>query len=48
VHKIVTTPGVDPAEADAIREMGIELIIAEPRVTAELPAPELLELSTPG
>ena len=28
VHCIVTTPGIDPAEADAIRELGIELIVA--------------------
>ena len=28
VHTIVTTPGIDPAEADAIRELGIELIVA--------------------
>jgi DeoR family fructose operon transcriptional repressor len=49
VHTIVTTPGVDAAEADAIRDMGIELIIAEPTPSTELPAPpELAELSTPG
>ena len=29
VHRIVTTPGVDPDEAAAIRELGIDLIIAE-------------------
>lgn len=29
VHRIVTTPGVDPEEAAAIRELGIDLIIAE-------------------
>lgn len=28
VDTIITTPGIDPAEADAIRELGIELIIA--------------------
>jgi DeoR/GlpR family transcriptional regulator of sugar metabolism len=29
VHRIVTTPGIDPAEAAAIRELGIDLIIAD-------------------
>jgi DeoR/GlpR family transcriptional regulator of sugar metabolism len=29
VHRIVTTPGVDPEEAAAIRDLGIDLIIAE-------------------
>lgn len=29
VRRIVTTPGIDPAEATAIRDLGIELIIAE-------------------
>jgi hypothetical protein len=29
VHRIVTTPGIDPTEADAIRDLGIDLIIAE-------------------
>ena len=33
VHRIVTTPGVDPAEAAAIRDLGIDLIIAEPART---------------
>ncbi len=28
VNTIVTTPGVDPAEADAIRELGVEIIFA--------------------
>jgi DeoR family fructose operon transcriptional repressor len=28
VNTIITTPGVDPAEVDAIREMGVELIFA--------------------
>jgi DeoR/GlpR family transcriptional regulator of sugar metabolism len=28
VHTIVTTPGIDPAEAEAIRAMGVEVIIA--------------------
>lgn len=30
VHRIVTTPGIDPAEAAAIRDLGIDLIIVEP------------------
>jgi DeoR family transcriptional regulator, fructose operon transcriptional repressor len=30
VHRIVTTPGIDPDEAAAIRDLGIDLIIAEP------------------
>jgi hypothetical protein len=30
VHRIITTPGIDPDEAAAIRELGIDLIIAEP------------------
>jgi DeoR family transcriptional regulator, fructose operon transcriptional repressor len=30
VHRIITTPGVDPEEAAAIRDLGIDLIIAEP------------------
>jgi DeoR/GlpR family transcriptional regulator of sugar metabolism len=29
VQRIITTPGVDPAEAAAIRDLGIELIVAE-------------------
>jgi len=29
VHRIVTTPGVDPEEAAAIRDLGIDLIVAE-------------------
>jgi DeoR/GlpR family transcriptional regulator of sugar metabolism len=29
VHRIITTPGMDPTEAAAIRDLGIELIIAE-------------------
>ena len=38
VQKIITTPGVDPAEAAAIRELGIDLIVAEPGpATAEDP-----------
>ena len=36
VHKIITTPGVDPAEADAIRDLGIELIIAEPAAAGQM------------
>ncbi len=28
VHTIITTPGIDPAEADGIRDLGIELVIA--------------------
>jgi DeoR family fructose operon transcriptional repressor len=28
VHRIVTTPGIDPGEAAAIRDLGIDLIIA--------------------
>jgi len=27
-QRIITTPGIDPAEADAIRDLGIDLIIA--------------------
>jgi DeoR family fructose operon transcriptional repressor len=30
VDRIVTTPGIDPVEAAAIRELGIELIIVAP------------------
>ncbi len=30
VHRIVTTPGIDPDEAAAIRDLGIDLIIATP------------------
>ena len=30
VQRIVTTPGIDPDEASAIRDLGIELIIADP------------------
>lgn len=30
VNKIVTTPGVDPAETEAIRDLGIEIIVADP------------------
>jgi hypothetical protein len=30
VHRIITTPGVDPDEAAAIRDLGIDLIVAEP------------------
>jgi len=30
VQRIVTSPGVDPAEASAIRDLGIDLIVAEP------------------
>ena len=36
VHRIVTTPGVDPDEAAAIRELGIDMIIA---VLDEAPGP---------
>jgi DeoR/GlpR family transcriptional regulator of sugar metabolism len=44
VHRIVTTPGIDPDEAAAIRDLGIDLIVVEPAVgmaagenAAELP-----------
>lgn len=37
VHRIVTTPGIDPREAAAIRDMGIDLIIAEPEPTTADP-----------
>jgi DeoR/GlpR family transcriptional regulator of sugar metabolism len=37
VHTIVTTPGIDPAEAEAIRDMGVELIIA-PIASSDLAA----------
>lgn len=30
VHRIITTPGIDPTEATAIRDLGIELIIVDP------------------
>lgn len=30
VQRIVTTPGVDPAEAQAIEDAGVEIIVAEP------------------
>jgi len=30
VHRIITTPGVDPDEAAAIRDLGIDLIVVEP------------------
>jgi DeoR/GlpR family transcriptional regulator of sugar metabolism len=30
VHRIITTSGIDPAEAAAIRDLGIDLIIVEP------------------
>jgi DeoR/GlpR family transcriptional regulator of sugar metabolism len=30
VQRIITTPGIDPAEAAAIRDLGIDLIIVEP------------------
>jgi DeoR family transcriptional regulator, fructose operon transcriptional repressor len=30
VQRIVTTPGIDPTEASSIRDLGIDLIIAEP------------------
>jgi DeoR/GlpR family transcriptional regulator of sugar metabolism len=30
VQRIVTTPGIDPDEASAIRDLGIDLIIADP------------------
>jgi DeoR/GlpR family transcriptional regulator of sugar metabolism len=35
-HRIITTPGIDPAEADAIRDLGIDLIIAEPGGAGEV------------
>jgi DeoR/GlpR family transcriptional regulator of sugar metabolism len=31
VHRIITTPGIDPAEAEAIRDLGVDLIIATPQ-----------------
>lgn len=34
VHRIITTPGIDPAEAAAIRDLGIDLIIATPEATS--------------
>lgn len=37
VHRIVTTPGIDPDEAAAIRDLGIDLIIAEPNPTSRAP-----------
>ena len=43
VHRIITSPGVDPDEAAAIRDLGIDLIIAEPEPSIPLherPAPE--------
>ena len=30
VHRIITTPGIDPAEAAAIRDLGIDLIVVDP------------------
>lgn len=30
VHRIITTPGIDPVEAAAIRDLGIDLIVVEP------------------
>jgi DeoR/GlpR family transcriptional regulator of sugar metabolism len=32
VQRIITTPGIDPTEAAAIRELGIELIVVDPEV----------------
>ncbi len=32
VHRIVTSPGVDPAELVAIRELGVEVILAQPQL----------------
>ena len=37
VHRIVTTPGIDPDEAAAIRDLGIDIIVAQP---SERPHPE--------
>jgi len=40
VHRIITTPGIDPAEAAAIRDLGIDLILATPEaasITRERP-----------
>lgn len=37
VHRIVTTPGIDPAEAAAIRDLGIDLIVAEPETASVTP-----------
>jgi DeoR family fructose operon transcriptional repressor len=34
VHRIITTPGIDPTEAAAIRDLGIDLIIVEPTVAS--------------
>jgi DeoR/GlpR family transcriptional regulator of sugar metabolism len=34
VHRIITSSGIDPAEAAAIRDLGIDLIIAEPTFTS--------------
>jgi DeoR/GlpR family transcriptional regulator of sugar metabolism len=42
VHRIITTLGIDPAEASAIRELGIDLIIVDPaaaRAEAEPDSP---------
>lgn len=37
LHRIITTPGIDPEEAAAIRDLGIDLIVAEP---AGAPGPD--------
>lgn len=34
VHRIISTPGIDPSEAAAIRDLGIDLIIVEPHDAA--------------
>jgi DeoR family transcriptional regulator, fructose operon transcriptional repressor len=34
VHRIVTTPGIDPTEAAAIRDLGIDLIVVDPTITS--------------
>lgn len=47
VHRIVTTPGIDPAEAAAIRELGIDLIIAEPDQTVPEPRPAAAQRAAP-
>jgi DeoR/GlpR family transcriptional regulator of sugar metabolism len=48
VHRIITTPGIDPAEAAEIRDLGIDLIVVEPEdAAADLESPDQAGTSAP-
>jgi len=45
VQRIITSPGIDPVEVAAIRELGIDLIIATPEATSIARERPIVELA---